>query len=165
MIKDRNYTVTDNLSFDEPVNKINDDIIVIFVEEAKVGINTVKNIEKTFEETQTSHAIVIYNASITAFAKQSTLVLEAKGRILEFFKYDELTYNVTKHKLVPKHIIISNNEKKTLLNHYKINENQLASILKKDPVVRYYNAKPGNVFKIVGHSDVTQRSITYRVVV
>ena len=165
MIKDRNYTVTDNLDFGEPVIKVNDDLIVIFVEEAKVGINTIKNIEKTFEETQKNHAIIIYNNSITAFAKQSIIVLESQGKKLEFFKYDELTYNITKHKLVPKHILISNNEKRQLLKHYKVNETQLAYILKTDPVARYYNAKPGNVFKIITHSDVTQQNITYRVVV
>lgn len=165
MIKDRNYTVTDDLAFDEPVNKINDNLIVIFVEEAKVGINTIKNIEKYFEETQTSHAIVIYNATVTAFAKQSINTLEAQGKVLEFFKYDELTYNITKHKLVPRHMLISDSEKQQLLNHYKVHESQLACILKSDPVVRYYNAQPGNVFKIIRHSDVTQHSVTYRVVV
>ena len=39
---------------------------------------------------------------------------------IEYFLEDELLVNITKHQLVPKHIAITDEEKKQLLKRYKV---------------------------------------------
>ena len=61
----------------------------------------------------------------------------------------QLMYNPTKHKLVPKHTKISQQELSKIMDFYSIaSKNQLPIILKDDPIVRYYNFKTGDVLKI-----------------
>ena len=74
-------------------------------------------------------------------------------------------FNVLKHKLVPKHEILSEEEKKKLLEKYNISEKQLPKILKKDPVVKALGAKEGDVIKITRESPVAGKVVYYRLVV
>lgn len=77
----------------------------------------------------------------------------------------EPLFDITKHELVPKHIILSEEEKKAVLEKYKIEENQLPKILCTDPVALVIGAKPGQVVKIIRKSDTAKEAIAYRLVV
>ena len=47
---------------------------------------------------------------------------------LEVFTLDDLQVNITHHQLVPKHCVLTADEKKELLDKYKIKEHQLPKI-------------------------------------
>ncbi len=47
-----------------------------------------------------------------------------------------ITVDITEHKLVPKHILMSPQECKELLNRYKLDKIQLPRIQVHDPVAR-----------------------------
>lgn len=164
MLRDRNVEI-ECTHFDDQITRVNNEIIVIKIEEPKVGINSVKSIATSLEEYNVNHAIVLYNNSITAFAKNSLEALYDQNKIIEFFQYEELMYNVTEHTLVPKHILMSKTEKSQVLKAYNVQEKKFPFIFKTDPVSRYFNAKPGQLFKIIRDSDVTYKSISYRLVV
>lgn len=72
--------------------------------------------------------------------------------------------NVLKHELVPKHILLNEDQKKALLEKLNIVPKQLPKILKKDPIVKQLGAKEGNVIKIIRKSATAGESIYYRVV-
>ncbi|HIQ50129.1 MAG TPA: DNA-directed RNA polymerase subunit H [Nanoarchaeota archaeon] len=79
---------------------------------------------------------------------------------------DNLTkFNILKHKLVPEHVVLSEEEKRKLLEKYNISEKQLPKILAKDPVVKAIGAKPGDVIKIIRKSPVAGKVIYYRLVI
>lgn len=69
------------------------------------------------------------------------------------------------HQLVPKHIILNENEKEGLLKKYGITTQQLPKILLSDPVIMALNGQIGDVIKIVRKSQTAGQSIYYRVVV
>jgi len=73
--------------------------------------------------------------------------------------------DITKHELVPKHIILSENEKEELLKRYGITIRQLPRILLSDPVIKTMNVKIGDVIKIIRKSETAGESEYYRVVV
>jgi len=71
-----------------------------------------------------------------------------------------------KHELIPKHIILSEKEKKDVIKRYGIKRlNQFPKISKSDPVVQMIDAKVGNLIKIIRKNDNGKESIYYRVVI
>ncbi len=77
----------------------------------------------------------------------------------------KITFNILDHELVPKHEVLSEEEKKRVLEKFKITEEKLPKILESDPVVKKINAKVGDVIKITRKSPVKKESVYYRIVV
>ncbi len=69
-----------------------------------------------------------------------------------------------KHELVPKHIIMKEDEIKEILEKYKIGRLQLPKILTTDPVVKALGAKEGDVLRIIRKSPTAGTSEYYRTV-
>ncbi|MDI6806269.1 MAG: DNA-directed RNA polymerase subunit H [Candidatus Aenigmarchaeota archaeon] len=69
------------------------------------------------------------------------------------------------HVLVPKHIILNEEEKEEVMKRYRVTLKQLPRILANDPIVKLLGAKPGDVIKIIRKSSIVGESIYYRVVV
>ena len=84
---------------------------------------------------------------------------------LEIFTIDELLVNIIEHHLVPKHRLLTNDEKELLLQEYDIKTKNLARIYITDPIARYYNAKIGDIMEIERYTPNSGKSIIYRTVV
>ena len=76
----------------------------------------------------------------------------------------ENKFNILEHDLVPKHTILNEDEKKELLEKFKIKPKQLPKVLINDPVVKAINAKEGDILKIIRKSATAGTSIYYRIV-
>jgi len=70
-----------------------------------------------------------------------------------------------KHKLVPKHILLNEEETKKILQKFNISLMQLPKIHKKDPAISHLEPKKGDVIKIERKSPTNSKTIYYRVVV
>lgn len=73
--------------------------------------------------------------------------------------------NILKHELVPKHILLNEQEKEEVLKQYGITLKQLPRILESDPVIKIIGGKMGDVVKIIRKSQTAGQSVYYRVVV
>ena len=78
---------------------------------------------------------------------------------------EENIFNIFEHILVPKHILLSQEDTQNLLKRYNVTLNQLPKISAKDPAVKIIGAKPGDVIKIVRKSETAGMSNFYRLVV
>lgn len=165
MLGDRNIDIMCK-DFSNPVTVVNPSLLVIQIEDQKVGINSVKFIATTMESYNINHCIVLYLNNITVFAKNEIKkLITEENKTIELFLFSELMYNITKHMLVPKHILLTQSDKRTLMKKYHVTEKQIPKILSSDPVSRYFNAKPGQIFQIIRDSNITYKSVSYRIVV
>lgn len=73
--------------------------------------------------------------------------------------------DIMAHKLVPNHSIISEKEKKEILEKYKITPDQLPKILNTDPASISIGAQPGQIVKVVRKSHTAKEAVAYRVVI
>lgn len=142
---------------EDPTEKI----FVFFPEASKVGVKDIKSILDTMQSEQVKRAVMVLASVLTPFAKG--VIAEISGKlVVECFTESELLVNITKHQLVPEHRILSPEEKATLLQRYKVKENQLPRIQHSDPVARYYGLQRGEVVRIVRPSETAGRYVTYR---
>ncbi|MEM2110670.1 MAG: DNA-directed RNA polymerase subunit H [Candidatus Bathyarchaeia archaeon] len=75
------------------------------------------------------------------------------------------SFDIFKHELVPKHEILTPEEKAKVLEQYRVEVYQLPRIRTTDPVVRVIGAKPGDLIKIIRKSPTAGEHISYRYVV
>lgn len=68
------------------------------------------------------------------------------------------------HRLVPEHKVVSDNEKKEVLEEYKVQATQLPKIYTTDPALIGLEAKPGDLVRIK-RKDVTGENVYYRLVI
>ncbi|RLG72788.1 MAG: DNA-directed RNA polymerase subunit H [Methanobacteriota archaeon] len=73
--------------------------------------------------------------------------------------------DILAHELVPEHILLSEEEKKSVLENLRIKPAQLPLILESDPAARAINAKPGDIIKIIRKSPTAGTSVAYRYVI
>ncbi|KAL7712794.1 DNA-directed RNA polymerase I [Entamoeba marina] len=125
-----------------------DGIIVFFAKDDKLKVETFTNYLGEVETQGCTKAIIVYHGQLSSVVKQS---IERSKCQWEVMQEDELIVNVTKHVLVPKHILL-------------ITVSQLPRLLKTDPICRYYGFQRGDVIKIVRKSETAGRYITYRAV-
>jgi len=72
--------------------------------------------------------------------------------------------DILKHKLVPPHRILSENEVKSLLDKLNISPVQLPTIKLKDPVIIQLNAKENDIIEIIRENPTGQNKFFRRVI-
>lgn len=144
---------------DEPDSKLHVNFVV-----SDFAMAECKRLVVVLQDKLCKHAIVVYGARISSAAK-TALAVPTLGISVEYFKDEELLIDITEHELVPAHVILTTDEKKALLDRYKLRETQLPRMQLGDPVARYFGMKRGQVVKITRASETAGRYVTYRVVV
>jgi len=164
MITQRGYTIFET-NEDKIVGKNKKgELICIFTSiVGKFNVDRIKEYLSLLNKININHCIVVYNDCITTMAKK--LITNSIDITIELFFEDELQYNITKHRLVPKHIRLSESKAKKFKELYGL---KFPAILRTDPISRFYNYQRGDIIKIIRsqkreyEEDITY--ITYRIV-
>lgn len=156
MLNARGYEVletdTDKMLFE---NESEHKILVVFVEDPKLNINTVKDLVAILEQNELDHAIIVYNDTITSSAKK--IIESIDDKTIETFMRTELQYNITKHRLQPEFEKCVGDELKELKSKWG---SKLPAMLKHDPIARFYNYSRGDIIKITRKNGF----VAYRIV-
>lgn len=99
---------------------------------------------------------------IIIFVIQNKITKQHQNHVI--FRYSEMIFNRTHHRLVPKHELLTEAEKKDVLMAYDCKDSQLPRMALDDFVCRYYGGVSGDVFRIHRPSPSCGTYITYRVV-
>jgi DNA-directed RNA polymerase I, II, and III subunit RPABC1 len=167
-LSNEDLTITAVLRSGYTLNKF-PKIIVFFPEDpTRLGVKTIRNYYDRMIDLGINKAILVVKENITPFAKNSITSftkLEENPVFIEVFLEKSLEIDISKHELVPKHELLSEEEKKALLDKYKIKEVQLAKMMSTDPVSRYYDFHEKDVIKITRPSETGGVYINYRIVI
>ena len=82
-----------------------------------------------------------------------------------FWGFGGVKLDKMKHKLVPLHVLLSEEEKEEVLKKYNISEEKLPKLRTEDPCAIQLNAKSGDVVRIERKSPTIGMSIAYRLVI
>ena len=165
MITHRGYEIINDDSDEIIAQNDKEQMLVLFVPEEKVTINTIKECLEKMKEYDLKHVILVYEDKFTSHAKNTVIQM---GSIkdpdnpsdieFEIFSKDELQINKTKHTLVPKHELATPKEIKELLQ--TVTKDKLPVIYKNDPMCKFHNFQVDDILRITRRNGF----ISYRLV-
>lgn len=153
---------------DDPMQQISVHFLDPDTKSEKIGVEKIKAVVDQVKEftPNSKNAILILPCGLTPFAKQGISEANSGHQYrLELFMENELIFNISHHNSVPTHQLLSELEKRQLLERYKVKSSQLPRIQAKDPVARYMGLRIGDVVRIVRASETAGRYVTYRMTV
>jgi hypothetical protein len=127
-------------------------IFIKFVTTLRIKPTLIKNyVDEIREQYKDDILDIVF---VLKIEPNNTIYKLEKEKMIQIMHCKELQINKTKHKLVPKHYKISDEDANELLKKYSlVSKSQLPLILKdKDPICRYYNYKSGDIIKITNNS-------------
>ena len=143
-----------------------DKMFIFFPEEENVGAQPIRIYCERMQNENVKRAIIVVRVNLTAYAKRAVREMASRSGDpykLEYFRDNELLVDITEHKLVPEHIVLTHQEKDQLLKRYRLKPTQLPKIQVTDPVARYFGLAPKQVVKIIRSSETAGRYVTYRI--
>lgn len=155
-IGDITYKIQENdpiLYGDSPEGKI----VVFFHNEERVGV---KQLRTWYEQYSDSSIIIVSLEGPTAFTKREA---EQNYENVQFFTFQSLCINVTKHALVPKHEKLTKSERDQL-NYSVSSSEEWPKLYTSDAISQYYNYKPGDLIKITRTIGYPEPVYYYRLV-
>lgn len=111
------------------------------------------------------HFIILLHQEPTPPAKKALETDIERYKHVEVYQINRFVFNITKHRLVPKHRKMDENEVRELMEKYGCTRGQLPKIFSTDPVSQYYGFRSGDVIEITRYNiPTTGRSMYYRMV-
>lgn len=134
----------------------NEQPIIAYISFNKLGKDKILKFIKQIETDNIQHSILITMEDLTSQAKK---IISDNGTV-ELFLIRNVMYNILNHVLQPKFVVLHGSEVKQLLDSLQCSLVELPKISVNDPVSKFFNVKPRDVFKIY-----RKENIYYRVVV
>lgn len=142
MLEQRGYTVEqkDGLIFGK---SIIDNIVIFHSDNGKLTVARILEFISQMKDLNINHCIIVQTEPATHVAKK--VIEEIENIKIELFEEKTLRYNITKHRLVPKHTALSKAESIHFRKKYGM---KIPVILSTDPIARFYFFQKGDIIKI-----------------
>jgi len=137
-------------------------IVVLFdVEsETKTGVKTLRDLMTFMEDNEVTDGIIVSEKGANPALLKELAQINDKGNYLQFFTFAELYRNIARHKLVPQHIGLSDQQARAICQKMKAKPEQFPYLLEKAsadgkgtpcPIVKYYGFRRGKMVVIRRH--------------
>jgi len=125
-----------------------------------VGVQAINQVKKAMKDQNVERGLLVTSGRLTQAAKQ-----HSRRRGIELIPRIFPSFNIFGHVLVPRHEILSAEEREKLLNEYRVQPYQLPRLNASDPGAKAIGAKPGDVVRILRDSPTAGKYTSYRYVV
>ena len=136
---------------------VNQQFLFFFHNEERIGV---KQMRTWYENHIGGDLIIVSLEGPTAFTKKEA---EHNYKNIQFFCYQNLCVNVTKHSLVPKHEKMTKQDIEQL-NIKITDDEEWPKLYTNDAISQYYNFKPGDLIKITRTIGYPEPIYYYRLV-
>jgi len=168
LVELRGYKMLERREFKEAVGFIVEDLkerekIMVWCipgENTTIGVQYINKLKKAMKEAEIERGIIIARGRYTQAAK-----VNARKNGIELLPKTFPAFNIFEHVLVPKHEILTFEEREELLAKYRVRPYQLPRIRASDPAVKAIGAKPGDVVRVIRESSTAGKHVVYRYVV
>ncbi len=125
-----------------------------------VGIQILNQLKKIMKDEKMERAILVTSGRFTQAAKA-----QARKHHVELIPRIFPAFNIFEHALVPKHEIVTPEERQKLLDQYRVQPYQLPRLLSSDPAVKVIGARTGDIVRVIRNSPTAGKYVSYRYVV
>jgi len=135
-------------------------VVKVVTGEKSIGVALVRALIKRGEKEEATELHIVSDSPLTPQAKK--LVLENEIR---YMSMQNVLIDLLQHQLVPKHEVLSEEEKEKLLKELGVEPDQLPKIRRNDPIIKLLRGKPGDIVRIHRPSPTAGVSVYYRLVI
>lgn len=143
-----------------------DGLLIVFSMKTRVTERDVISYVEYAKENSYSAGILIVSLtypSETTLTALRNYIRDRKNTLVQIFEIRHLQFDISKHRKVPKHRIISDDEKTKLMKDLKITKfKQLPKIDSQDAMARWIGARPGDVIEVTGMCETSGENKRYR---
>ncbi|MFQ5999717.1 MAG: DNA-directed RNA polymerase subunit H [Candidatus Bathyarchaeia archaeon] len=127
--------------------------------EGAVGVQYINQLKKAMKEAEVEKGIIVTSGRYTQAAK-----VKAKKGGIELIPRIFPSFNIFDHEYVPKHEILTPEEREKILSEYRVQPYQLPRINASDPAAKAIGARPGDIVRIIRESPTAGKYVAYRYV-
>ncbi len=141
-------------------------VLIVFSEKTRLTASEFKNIlAYATENNHTAGTIIV------TLTKPSESVVELlrhylaapENTLVQMFYISHLNFDISKHRKVPKHRLLTEDEKTKMMKQYNIQDlKRLPKIDSQDAMARWIGARPGDVVEISGLCVASAENRRYR---
>ena len=128
--------------------------------EGAVGVQYINQLNKAMKEAESEMGIIVTSGRYTPAAK-----VNAKKKGIELIPRIFPSFNIFHHEFVPKHEILTSEEREKILAKYRMKPYQLPRIRASDPAAIAIGARPGDMIRIIRESPTAGKYVAYRYVI
>ena len=181
MIQDRGFSIpeSENISFEVFMLKYENNNLDIFIENEdgrkiythfhneiksfrKLDLkNIMQKVMSTYNDPEITLILILREKENSSVSKE---LIKDSFKNVEVFLKKNMMFNITHHVYVPKHIVLTPDEEKEVLEKYSTTKGKLPKMSKNDPIAKYYGMKSEQICKIIRRSPEVGESIYYRLV-
>jgi DNA-directed RNA polymerase I, II, and III subunit RPABC1 len=142
------------------------DLLVIFSTKTRVTEKELNNFLNFASDNSYTSGILIGSPSRPSESVLTVLRNHIQNRenpLVQIFEMRHLQFDISKHRLVPKHRIITDQERDDMMKEFNITSpTSLPKIDSQDPMAKWIGARPGNVIEVLGLCESSGDNRRYR---
>lgn len=143
-----------------------DGMLIVFSTKSRVTERDITSLLEYAKENSYSAGIIIVSLSKPSEATLTALrnyIRDRKNMLVQMFEIRHLQFDISKHRKVPRHRILNDDEKTKLLKDLNITKyKQLPKIDSQDAMARWIGARPGDVVEVTGMCEASGENKRYR---